>query len=64
MFAHGASVTAEYATSWWLEVGEGWVTRRLFVAAHSDGWFRYRDLTRDRVGVWTARRMAEGEDPA
>ena len=49
--------------SWRLEVDEGWVTRRLSVAAYGDRWSRSLDLRRDDRGVWSARRIAEGGDP-
>ena len=33
--AHGTSTCDEYSAAWSLEVGEGWITRRLDVAVRS-----------------------------
>ncbi|MEV7528953.1 putative glycolipid-binding domain-containing protein [Agrococcus sediminis] len=58
--AHGTSTCDEYSAAWSLEVGEGWITRRLDVAVRAQGWARDLSLRRDDAGRWSAEARAAG----
>lgn len=59
--AHGSSTTDQYATSWSLEVGPGWITRALHVDVRAESWSRALDLVRDADGRWSASSHSEGD---
>lgn len=58
--ALGVSRTTDYATSWSLETGPEWVTRRLDVSVAGRGFTRWLVLTRDDGGRWTSESWANG----
>ncbi|MFJ6114934.1 putative glycolipid-binding domain-containing protein [Agrococcus sediminis] len=58
--AHGTSTCDEYSAAWSLEVGDGWITRRLDVAVRAQGWARDLSLRRDDAGRWSAEARAAG----
>ncbi|WP_225792832.1 putative glycolipid-binding domain-containing protein [Agrococcus sediminis] len=58
--AHGTSTCDEYSAAWSLEVGEGWITRRLDVAVRAQGWSRDLSLRRDDAARWSAEARAAG----
>ena len=60
--AHGSSTTADYALTYRLLTGPGWVTQRLDVRVDGDGWWRTLGLRRGGEGRWTSRRVESGND--
>ena len=60
--AHGSSTTPEYALTYRLVTGPGWVTQRLDVRVDGDGWWRTLGLRRAGEGRWTSRRVESGTD--
>ena len=50
-----------YRLEYSLETGAGWVTTRLRVSSHGDGWGRTLDLRRAEAGVWTIAASADGD---
>lgn len=59
--AHGTSRTDSYAVSWALTTVEGWVTRRLTVTVHGNGWSRHLELERADDGAWSSEAQSSGE---
>ena len=59
--AAGASVADAWTSAWSLEVGPGWITRRLAVRTQGPGWARSLALTRGEDGRWTAEATDEGD---
>ena len=59
--AHGTSRTADYAVSWALATTLGWVTQRLTVTVHGQGWSRHLELTRSDDGVWSSETLSSGD---
>jgi uncharacterized protein len=60
--AHGSSTAPEYALTYRLVTGPGWVTQRLDVRVDGDGWSRTLGLRRGAEGTWTSRRVESGTD--
>lgn len=58
--ARGTSCAPDYALSYRLETGPGWVTRALDVHCHGDDAERRLELRRYDDGRWTSRRWVEG----
>lgn len=58
---HGTSRTDEYALSWALSTGDGWVTRRLTVTVHGHRWSRHLELERSDEGDWSSTVNTAGE---
>ena len=50
-----------YRLDYELDVGPGFVTRRLRVRSHGNGWRRHLDLRRADDGTWTADATVTGE---
>jgi len=61
--ARGTSLTSAYAAAWTLDVGPGWITRRLTVAVAADTWRRSLELIRDEHGEWVAHTVASAGGP-
>jgi uncharacterized protein len=61
LLAAGSSVSDEWTSAWSLDVGAGWLTRRLVVRSQGPGWARSLRLERDGGGRWSARGTAEGD---
>ncbi|MHA7277226.1 putative glycolipid-binding domain-containing protein [Arthrobacter sp. HLT1-21] len=59
--AHGTSRTADYAVSWALATASGWVTQRLTVTVHGQGWSRHLELMRSDDGVWSSETLSAGD---
>jgi hypothetical protein len=59
--ALGTSRAADYATSWALETGSGWVTQRLEVGVTGHAWWRHLTLARDPGGSWTSEVETGGD---
>ncbi|MBW9207736.1 putative glycolipid-binding domain-containing protein [Mumia sp. zg.B17] len=57
--ARGTSRASSYAVAWSLTTGDAWVTRRLDLSVHGDGWSRTLALVRDDAG-WTGTGAAHG----
>ena len=62
--AHGSSTTPDYALTYRLLTGPGWVTQRLDVRVEGDGWWRTLGLWRDGEGRWASRRVESGSNGA
>ena len=58
--AHGTSRTADYAVSWALATTSGWVTQRLTVTVHGQGWSRHLELVRSDDGHWSSETQTSG----
>lgn len=61
MRAAGSSITSSYETSWTLDVGPDWKTRRIVVTATGRTWSRYLALNRSESGAWLSETAARGE---
>jgi uncharacterized protein len=61
LLAAGSSVADDWTSAWSLDVGPGWVTRRLAVRTQGPGWARSLLLQRDDEGRWSAEGTAEGD---
>ena len=59
--AHGTSRTADYAVSWALATKPGWVTQRLTVTVHGQGWSRHLALVRSDDGTWSSATHSSGD---
>jgi len=59
--AHGTSTCDDYGLVWSLDVGEGWITRSLEVAATAPGWSRSLRLARRSDGSWTSSASTAGD---
>ena len=59
--AHGTSRTADYAVSWALATTSGWVTQRLTVTVHGQGWSRHLVLARSEEGEWSSDSHSSGD---
>jgi uncharacterized protein len=59
--AAGASVADGWTSAWSLDVGPGWVTRRLAVRTQGPGWARSLVLERHGDGRWSAQATTEGD---
>lgn len=59
--AAGASVADGWTSAWSLDVGPGWVTRRLVVRTQGPGWARSLVLERHGDGRWSTRATTEGD---
>jgi hypothetical protein len=59
--AAGSSVADGWTSAWSLDVGAGWVTRRLVVHTQGPGWSRSLVLERHDGGRWSAQASAGGE---
>jgi uncharacterized protein len=53
--AHGSSTTPEFALTYWLVTGPGWVTQRLDVRIDGDGWWRGLSVGRTDDGRWSSQ---------
>jgi hypothetical protein len=61
MRAIGSACARNFSSSWYLDVGPGWVTRTLRVTTRGFGWSRSLDLERSNRGEWTAVTNARGK---
>jgi uncharacterized protein len=64
--ARGVAIGGEpvaYRLDYTLESGQGFVTARLQVTAHGEGWRRTLDLRRGAAGDWTAAVTTDGDPP-
>ncbi|MBD5785601.1 putative glycolipid-binding domain-containing protein [Cellulosimicrobium terreum] len=61
--ALGTSRATGWVTAWALTTGPGWVTERLDISAHGDGWSRQLTLTRAPDGRWHADASSTGDAP-
>jgi hypothetical protein len=62
--ATGVAIGTEpvvYRLDYVLETGTAFVTSRLALTAHGDGWLRRLELSRDESGVWSADFALSGE---
>ncbi|MHA7154011.1 putative glycolipid-binding domain-containing protein [Arthrobacter sp. TMN-50] len=59
--AHGTSRTADYAVSWALATASDWVSHRLTVTVHGQGWSRHLELVRSDEGVWSSETLSSGD---
>ena len=62
--ASGVAIAADpspYRCDYTLETGDRFVSSRLKVATHGQGWRRTLDLHRDATGEWTAETTVDGE---
>ena len=62
--ARGTAIGAKpfpYRLDYELDTGPGFVTRRLRVRSHGNGWRRHLDLRRAEDGTWTADASQTGE---
>jgi hypothetical protein len=50
-----------YRLDFTLDTGAGWVTERLAVQSHGEGWRRMLDLRRSAAGEWSIETSAEGD---
>ncbi|MDR6972016.1 putative glycolipid-binding domain-containing protein [Leifsonia shinshuensis] len=62
--AQGTSLTSAYAAAWTLDVGPGWITRRITVTVAADTWRRSLELTMDARGAWAAHPERSTGGPA
>ncbi|WP_295010699.1 putative glycolipid-binding domain-containing protein [uncultured Microbacterium sp.] len=60
MYAFGTAIAPDYALSWRLDAGEGWVTRELRVTAEAFEWSRSLVLRRSPDGVWSSQTNSMG----
>src|SRR5262245_25856648 len=61
MRAVGTASTRNFATSWELSIGPGWITRALRVTARGFGWWRSLNLTRSVQTGWRAESEGSGD---
>jgi hypothetical protein len=59
--AAGSSVADGWTSGWSLDVGPGWVTRRLVVRTQGPGWARSLVLQRHDGGRWSVHGSTDGD---